>query len=166
VPFTPFHFGPSLLIGLIFFPLIYLSAILLGSMIVDLEPLSFLLLGLPVLHLFFHTFLGATISALILAFFVYLLRGFLGEIMTAFQLPQVTSPLNITVATLLGVYSHILLDAFLYSEMQPFWPLLGNPFLGLVSSSTVYLFCILCFIVAIPIYIFQIWRINRRRRNE
>jgi len=146
--------------------MIYLPAILLGSIIVDLEPLSFLLLGLPVLHLFFHTFLGATISALILAFCVYLLRGFLGEIMTAFQLPQVASPLNITVAALLGAYSHILLDAFLYSEMQPFWPLLGNPFLGLMSSSTVYLFCILCFVVAIPIYIFQIWRIKRMRRND
>ena len=165
MPFTPFHFGPSLLIGLIFFPLLYLPAILFGSVIVDLEPLSFLLLGLPVLHLFFHTFLGATISALILALFVYLLRGFLGEVMTAFQLPQITSPLNITFGALLGAYSHILLDAFLYPEMQPFWPLLGNPFLGLVSSSSVYLFCILCFVLAIPVYIFQIWRIKKQTKK-
>lgn len=165
MPFTPFHFGPSLLIGLIFFPLMYLPAILFGSVIVDLEPLSFLLLGLPVLHLFFHTFFGATISALILAFFVYLLRGFLGQIMTAFQLPQIASPRNITFATLMGAYSHILLDAFLYPEMQPFWPLLGNPFLGLVASSTVYLFCILCFVVAIPVYIFQIWRIKKQAKK-
>ena len=165
MPFTPFHFGPSLLIGLIFFPLLYLPAILFGSVIVDLEPLSFYLLGLPVLHLFFHTFLGATISALILAFFVYLLRGVLGDIMTAFQLPQIASPLNITFAALVGAYSHILLDAFLYPEMQPFWPLLGNPFLGLVSSSTVYLFCILCFVVAIPVYIFQIWRIKKQAKK-
>lgn len=165
MPFTPFHLGPSLLIGLIFFPLMYLPAILFGSVIVDLEPLSFLLLGLPVRHLFFHTFLGATISALILAFFVYLLRGFLGEIMTAFQLPQITSPLHITFSALIGAYSHILLDAFLYPEMQPFWPLLGNPFLGLVSSSAVYLFCVFCFIVAIPIYIFQIRRIKKQAKK-
>jgi membrane-bound metal-dependent hydrolase YbcI (DUF457 family) len=165
MPFTPFHFGPSILIGLIFFPLLYMPAILFGSVIVDLEPLSFLLLGLPVLHLFFHTFLGATISALILAFFVYLLRGFLGEIMTAFQLPQIAAPLNITFAALLGAYSHILLDAFLYPEMQPFWPLLGNPFLGLVSSSTVYLFCVLCFVLAIPVYIFHIWHIKQQMKK-
>jgi hypothetical protein len=165
MPFTPFHLGPSLLIGVIFFPLLYVPAILLGSIIVDIEPLWFLLFGLPVLHLFFHTFLGATILALILAFVVYLLRGFLGEIMTAFRLPQLASPLSITVAALIGAYSHIVLDAFLYPEMQPFWPLAGNPLLGLVSSSGVYLFCIICFLVAIPIYVFQIWRIKQQAKK-
>jgi membrane-bound metal-dependent hydrolase YbcI (DUF457 family) len=131
---------------------------------VDLEPLTFLLLDLPVLHLFFHTFLGATILALIGALVVYLLRGVFEKIIAFFLLPQVASPLNITAAALIGAYSHIVLDAFLYPEMQPFWPLLGNPFLGLVSSSTIYLFCIVCFIIAIPVYIFQIWRIKQRSK--
>ena len=165
MPFTPFHLGPGLLIGLIFFPLLYLPAVLLGSIIVDVEPLSFLILGLPVLHLFFHTFLGATILALILALIVFLLQELFGGIMRVFLLPQKTSPMNITLAVLIGAYSHIILDAFLYPEMQPFWPLLGNPFLGLVSSSTVYLFCIICFIIAIPLYIFQIWRIKQQTKK-
>ncbi len=165
MPFTPFHLGPGLLIGLIFFPLLYLPAVLLGSIIVDVEPLSFLILGLPVLHLFFHTFLGATIMALILALIVFLLQELLGSIMRVFRLPQKASPMNITLAALIGAYSHIILDAFLYPEMQPFWPLLGNPFLGLVSSSTVYLFCIICFIIAIPLYIFQIWRIKQQTKK-
>ncbi len=165
MPFTPFHLGPALLIGLIFFPLLYLPAVLLGSIIVDVEPLSFLILGLPVLHLFFHTFLGATILALILALVVFLLQELLGNIMAIFRLPQKASPLNITFAVLIGAYSHVILDAFLYSEIQPFWPLLGNPFLGLVSSSMVYLFCIICFIVAIPFYIFQIWRRKRQQKK-
>jgi membrane-bound metal-dependent hydrolase YbcI (DUF457 family) len=117
-----------------------------------------------VLHLFFHTFLGATILALIGALVVYLLRGIFEKIIAFFLLPQVASPLNITAAALIGAYSHIVLDAFLYPEMQPFWPLLGNPFLGLVSSSTIYLFCIVCFIIAIPFYIFQIWRIKQRSK--
>jgi membrane-bound metal-dependent hydrolase YbcI (DUF457 family) len=164
MPFTPFHLGPGLLIGLIFFPFIYLPSILLGSIIVDIEPLTFLILGLPVLHLFFHTFLGATILALMGALVIFLLRGIFERIMTFFLLPQSASPLNITTAALMGAYSHIILDAFLYSEMQPFWPLLGNPFLGLASSSTIYLFCILCFIVAIPLYIVQIWRIKQRAK--
>ncbi len=164
MPFTPFHLGPGLLIGLIFFPFLFLPSILLGTIIVDLEPLSFLLLRLPVLHLFFHTFLGATIASLLLIVTVFLLRRFLENIMTRFRLPQTGSLPNITVAVLIGAYSHIILDAFLYSEMQPFWPLLGNPFLGLISSSTAYLFCILCFIVAIPIFIFQIWRVKQHAK--
>jgi membrane-bound metal-dependent hydrolase YbcI (DUF457 family) len=164
MPFTPFHLGPGLLIGLIFFPYLFLPSILLGSVIVDLEPLAFLLLDLPVLHLFFHTFLGATIVALIMSVVVFFLRGVFEKLMVFFLLPQIGSPLNVAMAALIGAYSHIILDAFLYPEMQPFWPLLGNPFLGLVSSPTIYLFCVFCFIIAIPIYLLQIWRIKRRAK--
>ncbi|MFX1319445.1 MAG: hypothetical protein ACFE9D_08200 [Promethearchaeota archaeon] len=162
MPFTPFHLGPGLLIGLILFPYLFLPSILLGSIIVDIEPLTFLLLGLPVQHLFFHTFLGATILALIGVLVIYLLRSIFEKIMAFFLLPQTASLLNITAAALIGAYSHIVLDGFLYPEMQPFWPLLVNPFLGLASSSTIYLFCVLCFIIAIPVYIFQIWRVKQR----
>ena len=164
MPFTPFHLGPSLLIGLIFFPYLFLPSILLGSIIVDLEPLTFLILDLPVLHLFFHTFLGATIMAILGAVVFYLLRGVLEKILAVFLLPQTASPVKITAASLIGAYSHIILDGILYPEMQPFWPILGNPFLGLASSSTIYLFCVLCFIIAIPIYIIQIWRIKQRAK--
>lgn len=165
LPFTPFHFGPALLIGLIFFPYLFLPAILLGSVIVDIEPLTFLLLDLPVAHLFFHTFLGATLTALVLAGSIMLLRRVFERLMTLIHFPQTGSPLTITLGALSGAYAHILLDAFLYPEMQPFWPLLGNPFLGLASSATVYFFCILCFIAAIPVYIFQIWRIKQQAKK-
>ena len=165
VPFTPFHLGPSLLIGLLVFPILYLPAFLIGSIIVDVEPLGFLLLGLPVQHLFFHTFVGATISALVVSAILLPLRSVLGALMIKIRLSQSTTPIQLTTATLLGAYSHVLLDAFLYPEMQPFWPLLGNPFLGLVSSSTIYLFCTLCFIFAVIVFAFQVWRLNRIGRN-
>ena len=156
--------GPSLLIGLIFFPYLFIPSILLGSIIVDLEPLTFLILDLPVLHLFFHTFLGATIMAILVAVGFYLLRGAFEKLMVIFLIPQTASPVKITVAAFIGAYSHIILDGFLYPEMQPFWPILGNPFLGLVSSSSVYLFCVLCFVIAIPIYIIQIWRVKQHAK--
>jgi membrane-bound metal-dependent hydrolase YbcI (DUF457 family) len=133
-------------------------------MIVDLEPLAFLILDLPVLHLFFHTFLGATIMATLVAVGFFLLRGVFEKIMGFFLLPQTASPVKITVAAFIGAYSHIILDGFLYSEMQPFWPILGNPFLGLVSTYSVYLFCVVCFIIAIPVYIIQIWRVKQRAK--
>ena len=166
VPFTPFHLGPSLLVGLLVFPLLYLPAFLIGSVIVDVEPLGFLLLGLPVQHLFFHTFIGATVSAVVLSLIILPFRGVLESLMEKIHLPQTTTPIQLTGAALLGAYSHVVLDAFLYPEMQPFWPLLGNPFLGLVASSTVYLFCSVCFICAIIVFAFQVWRINHRRRND
>ena len=165
MPFTPFHLGPSVLVGLLLFPLLYIPAILMGSIVVDIEPLGFLLLGLPVLHLLFHTFIGATIAAIMLSLILLPFRGILGGIMNWFHLPQTTTPIRLTLATLLGAYSHVLLDAFLYPEMQPFWPLLGNPFLGLMTSSAVYFFCIACFILAIPVFVFRVWWQNRIRRN-
>ncbi|MFX0169163.1 MAG: metal-dependent hydrolase [Candidatus Hodarchaeota archaeon] len=165
MPFTPFHFGPSLLVGLLVFPLLYIPAFLLGSVIVDVEPLVFLLLGLPVRHTFFHTFAGATIAALLGSLLLFPFRGILGDLMKIFRLPQPTTRAKLTLATLLGTYSHVILDAFLYPEMQPFWPLLGNPFLYLASSSTVLLFCGVCFILALPVFIFQVWRVNRVQRN-
>ena len=164
MPFTPFHLGPSLLIGLIFFPYLFIPSVLLGSIIVDLEPLTFLILDLPVLHLFFHTFLGATIMAILVAIGFYLLRGPFEKIMALFLIPQTASPAKITVAAFIGAYSHIILDGFLYPEMQPFWPILGNPLLGLASSSSVYLFCVLCFVIAIPVYIIQIWRVKQQTK--
>lgn len=164
MPFTPFHLGPGLLIGLLFYPYLFIPSILLGSIIVDLEPLTFLILGLPVQHLFFHTFLGATLLSLVGVIVIFLLRGVFEKVMAFFLLPQTASPLNITVATFVGAYSHIILDAFLYPEMQPFWPLLGNPFLGLLSSSTIYLFCVICFVIAIPVYIIQVWRVKYRAK--
>jgi membrane-bound metal-dependent hydrolase YbcI (DUF457 family) len=150
--------------GLIFFPYLFIPSILLGSIIVDLEPLAFLILDLPVLHLFFHTFLGATIMAILVAVGMVLLRDVFEKLMAFFLLPQMASPAKITVAAIIGAYSHIILDGFLYPEMQPFWPILGNPLLGLVSSSSVYLFCVLCFIIAIPVYIIQIWRVKQRAK--
>jgi membrane-bound metal-dependent hydrolase YbcI (DUF457 family) len=165
MPFTPFHLGPSLLVGLLVFPLLYLPAFLIGSIIVDVEPLGFLILGLPVQHLFFHTFIGATISAVVLSLILLPFRGVLKSLMVKIHLPQTTTPIQLTGATLLGAYSHVVLDAFLYPEMQPFWPLLGNPFLGLVTSSVVYLFCSVCFICSIIVFVFQVWRINRTERN-
>jgi len=166
MPFTPFHLGPSLLVGLFVFPLLYLPGLLIGSVIVDIEPLGLLILGLPAQHLFFHTFLGATILALVLSLSLFPLRGVLDSLMTKIHLPQTTTPIQLTGATVLGAYSHVALDAFLYPEMQPFWPLPGNPFLCLVTASTVYLFCSVCFISSIIVFVFQIWRINQTQRND
>ncbi|MEM2141949.1 MAG: hypothetical protein QXQ81_01655, partial [Candidatus Thorarchaeota archaeon] len=37
--------------------------------------------------------------------------------------------------------SHVLLDSFLYPEMNPLFPILGNPFLGMVSHYSLYVYC-------------------------
>ncbi len=41
MPFTPFHWSPPLLIGMLFFPIFDLPALFLSSVIVDLRVSTF-----------------------------------------------------------------------------------------------------------------------------
>jgi len=164
MPFTPFHWGPGLLIGLLVFPLLDLPCFLIASVVVDIEPLVLMMLPTPVLHAFFHTYLGATLAGLALIPLVYLLHGLLERLMRLFGLQQDRSLPRIAAAALLGTNFHVLLDSFLYPEMQPFFPFLGNPLLGLFTYGQVYLFCIVAFFGAIPLYAFHVWRTWKRRQ--
>ncbi len=164
MPFTPFHWGPALLIGLSLFSVFDMPALLVSSVIPDVEPLYILMfrLSLP-LHGFFHSYLGASILGVLVAVVLYPLRGISKRIMTAFRLPQKPSSFKKLLSTsLLGVYSHIFLDSFLYGEMMPFYPLEANPFLGVVSSSDIYGFCSVSFLLGFILYIFRVIRPPKR----
>jgi membrane-bound metal-dependent hydrolase YbcI (DUF457 family) len=143
VPFTPYHFGPALLIGMLLFPYIDFATVVVASVILDLEPLVVIIFGLPMpLHSFFHTYLGATIVSIILSVGIYPCRKSLNKIVSLFGLTQESSFRHIIPACIIGTYFHVLLDSFLYAEMNPFFPLLGNPFLGILSEGFVYTLCL------------------------
>ena len=162
MPFTPFHWGPALLIGFLVFPLLNIPVFIIANVLVDIEPLAILILDGPVLHGFFHTFLGATLAGLALIPIGYLLRNVFASLLRLFGLNQSPSVLSICTAALIGTNFHVLLDAFLYLEMHPFFPLLGNPLYGFFSTLQVYGFCIAAFIGAIPLYVFHVWRSQTR----
>lgn len=165
MPFTPYHFGPALLIGTILFPIVDFATIMIASVILDLEPLAVILFGLPMpLHAFFHTYLGATLVAVALSVLIYPFRKYLNEIVSFFGLKQKSSIYQIVLASLIGTYSHVLLDSFLYAEMNPFLPLLGNPFLGLLGFGFVYSLCIVLGIIGFFVYLIRVLlnlRVNR-----
>jgi membrane-bound metal-dependent hydrolase YbcI (DUF457 family) len=168
MPFTPYHFGPALFIGVLLFPFIDLATIMVASVILDLEPLAVILFDLQMpLHAFFHTYLGATIVACVLSVLLYPFRKYLNEIVSFFGLKQESSMRHIISASLIGTYSHVLLDSFLYSEMNPFFPLLGNPFVGLLGFGFMYNLCVVLGLVGFFIYLLRVLlnhgvgRINR-----
>ncbi len=167
MPFTPYHFGPGLLLGVLFFPFIDLSTVLVASVILDLEPLAVLFLSLPLpLHGFFHTYLGATIVASLLALAIWPFRGYLNKIVTVFGMHQESSFRHIFPASIIGTYSHVFLDSFLYAEMNPFYPLLGNPFLGIVQGAFVYNICVIFGLFGIGVYILRILYFQFRPKQE
>ncbi|MEM4360128.1 MAG: hypothetical protein QXT45_06330 [Candidatus Bilamarchaeaceae archaeon] len=150
MPLTPFHLGPSLLIGLLAFRIFDFPTLLIASVIVDIEPFSVFVFNAPwPMHGFLHTFLGGSIAATCIAIIFYLPRKMAGISGSA----RHSSFKQIILASFFGVYSHILLDAFLYEELNPFYPFEGNPFFGLFSFQQVYLFCSLTFIAGGALYL-------------
>jgi len=166
MPFTPFHLGPALFLGSLLSKFLNFPALAVASVIVDLEPLFVLLLGLDSpLHGFFHSFLGGSIAAIAVAL---AMQGISGPVAKWTKLPglgQETSLKKTAVASFLGVYSHVVLDALLYNEMRPFYPLDMNPFFLQSSSADMYVYslCVLLFLAGLALYCIRMtWRAGRR----
>lgn len=166
MPLTPFHLGPGLLIGLLFFSCIDLPTFLIASVIVDIEPILVLAFDLDYpLHGFFHSLLGGTLAALLLAAVMSRLRANLSPLLTFFKLDQKPSFKSILAGSLSGIYIHILLDSRMHRDIRPFFPLAYNPFLSssALAGLSVYLLCFWCFIGAAVIYLIRLFLAWRRR---
>lgn len=164
MPLTPFHWGPSSWIGLLLFKIFDFPTLFIASVIVDIEPFCILFFSLNYpLHGFFHSFLGGSILAALTAIILYLLKAKIKKMMAIFKLAQDSSFKKILWTSFFGVYFHLLLDAFIHRDMKPFYPLESNPLLGLFSSSQIYLFCSLSFLLGILVYLFRLATIKRTK---
>lgn len=153
MPFTPFHWGPALVLGLVF-SFLDLPALLVSSVVLDVEAFTVMFLGFPgPLHGFFHSFFGGSLVAVLVAGVLWVGRKQVEYIMKSTGLEYEFSFKKAVLASFLGVYIHILLDSFLYTDIQPFWPLDWNPFPGLFSSFQVYGFCSICFLLGLVLYL-------------
>ena len=153
MPLTPFHFGPALFFGVLFFRYIHIPTFLVANVILDLEPFTILLLRLnQPLHGFFHTFLGGFFAALLLYFIVVKLYNPINKIAKYFKIDQTYSKKSIFYSSILGVYAHIIFDMPLYKDIMPFYPFDFNPFYGLFSSTFIYSLCVLLGFLGILLY--------------
>ena len=157
MPFTPFHLGPASSLGLAFNRFLNLTALVIAGIIIDIEPFAVLFFNLNYpLHGFFHSFLGSSIVAVVMAF---LITGFSKSIkqITAFiRIKQNFSKRAIWLASFSGAYLHILLDAPLYTDIKPFYPLGGNPLYGLIGASSIYLLCAILLLSGVFFYLHKI----------
>jgi membrane-bound metal-dependent hydrolase YbcI (DUF457 family) len=69
-----------------------------------------------------------------------------------FGVVQESKKSRILVASLFGTYTHVFMDSFIYWEMNPLFPILGNPFLGLIATGVIYQFCLYCEIIGVLLY--------------
>jgi len=157
MPFTPFHVGPALLIfGILAFldPI----ALIYGSVLVDLEPIFVVFfLREGALHGPVHSVVGVMLL-LPLVFAVTLITRRLFPFVDSLFLSKSKKFTYQTtlLSVLIGVYSHITLDSFLYPELNLLWPLpYWNPLLYRIFSVLVYDFCIIAFVVGLPLLLLR-----------
>lgn len=154
MPITPFHFGPSGFVGLVFRRWIDLPVFVLANVIVDIEVLViwFLDLGQPV-HRYCHTLLiGAAVGTLWGAA-AYPFRQLFKKIMQIFNLPYQTGLGKMIIAGILGVWCHVIIDAIYHSDVNIFWPSNTTPLHGLINKQQVEIACAIFFIPAIILYV-------------
>ncbi len=166
VPFTPLHIGPSSWLGLGFFKKISLPGLFIGSVIIDVEPIIVLIFNLNYpLHGYLHTYFGAFVMGLATVLICYSFQSVFSQILTFFSLNQESNNQAIVFGAFLGTFSHILLDSFLYPEMNPFFPIIGNPFFNVLPSGFIYGFCLLSFIPGFILFFYRIHHVNMQKKD-
>jgi membrane-bound metal-dependent hydrolase YbcI (DUF457 family) len=158
MPFTPFHWGPTSCIGLSWFRGVDFPTLLVATTVIDFEPLLVLMLNLQYSpHGFFHSFAGCSLLAVVTGIVMYSLQDKVSEIMAEFKLKQNSSFKKILWSSFFGFYFHVLLDSLIYKEMNPFYPLKGNPlYTGLFLY--MYLMCGFTLLVALLLYAIRLHR--------
>ncbi len=167
MPFTPFHFGPCACIALPLNRYIDIPVFILANVVVDLEPLAVIVFDLNYpLHGYFHAFLTGTVVALTWGLIAYSGKDIIQRLMKLFCVSYETNFYKMLLSAILGVWFHILLDAPLYTDIQPFWPFRGNSLYGLFGRGAVYSICKISFLPALVLYIIAVTSYIRENRGK
>lgn len=153
MPITPFHFGLNSCIALPLSKYIDFPVFILVNCIIDLEPLIVILFNLryPV-HGYCHTLLIGSFVGVLSAVLFYLGKDVLRKLMNFLRLSYETNFKKILISAILGIWLHVLLDALLYTDIRPFYPLTSNPLYDKIGFWEVYLICSILFIPAFLLY--------------
>jgi hypothetical protein len=154
--------GPGILIKSVLHG--FFSLIIFGwaQILMDLQPLLVIITGKGNLHGFSHTYIGATLIALVSAFtgkWVYeIIMKFIKKDFTEYQKKLFDVPKKLTVgvcilSSLLGTYSHVILDSIMHADVEPLYPVnLENEFHLFISIESLYKICIYTGIIGSMIY--------------
>lgn len=151
MPVTPFHFGPATVLKAATPRYFSFVAFGLTQLVIDTEPLFYMAQGAWPIHRFFHTYLGATVVALLIVFVgkplcEWILRLWNSRLSTSQRIwlgvdPRISLAGAVT-GGFFGGYSHVLLDSIMHSDMQPFAPFSNkNGLLYIISTEHLYILC-------------------------
>lgn len=161
MPFTPYHFGPSAFIGLLFRRWIDLPVFILANIVVDVEVLMiwFFHLGFP-RHRYCHTFLVGACVGLAFGLAAYPFRCLFAKGMNLLRIPYKTSFYKMIASGVLGIWLHVIIDGLCHLDVRMFWPsryilvLKLQNYHGLNKMiHDIKLACLLFFVPAIVLYV-------------
>ncbi len=161
MPFTPFHLGPALGIGLPLRKYLHVPTFIIGNIIIDIEPFLVLVLGLKYpLHGYLHTFIGASLIGILIGCVMYILDRSFHTLWKSLKLIEnYYRTRNYLMAGVVGTILHVLLDSPLYYDIKPLYPLLTNPFYDPELTVLIYELCIFLGVIG---FLFYINNINQK----
>ncbi|MYN05504.1 hypothetical protein GTP41_25755 [Pseudoduganella sp. DS3] len=157
MPITPFHFGPGAAIHALAPQRISFLGFCAANVLIDVESLYYLSTHQYPVHRFFHTYIGATLVAILAVMLFLAARSFARR----FWLPnlfgwQALSISFVAAGAVLGTYTHIVFDSIMHSDMLPFAPFSGaNPLLRIVSLPALHWFCVASGVLGLTILFFK-----------
>lgn len=147
MPVTPYHFGPALVVKGVLKTRFCLIAFAISQIIIDLESAYHLMNQNYPVHRFLHSYLGATIAALV----TILITRYFGKF---FKLNL--SRKAIIIASFFGGYSHVILDSIMHQDMRPFFPTSEtNILLQIIDLPTLHGLCFYSGILGLVILTWQ-----------
>lgn len=172
MPFTPLHLGPALILGYALRKKIHWPTFIIANIIVDIE--GFLLItgllrikGYP-LHGYLHTFLASVIAGSILGYIMFHADKFLENLFKQLYLVDSRRELwRYILAGISGWTLHVLLDAPLYYDIKPLYPLKINPFL--ISENYIGLYSdlmIIMLIFGIILYAIHVYKSSSQKLHR
>lgn len=133
MPYTPYHFGPSGLVGLLLRRWIDVPVFVLANVAIDLSVLGDDVFAASdnISHQFlhFHTLLVGGLAGLVLGAVMYFtgpLRALCEKGMFWLGLTYKASLKKMLLAGLLGAWFHVAIDSIHHADVQIFWPLLDD----------------------------------------
>jgi len=166
MPFTPFHMGPGILMKALLRGGFSLMVFGWTQIVMDIQPLLVLITGEGHLHGFSHTYVGASLLAVLAALSGKYLSE-LGLIILISVSPRIKIAWKVAfISAFIGTFSHVLMDSIMHGDVEPFFPAsLANPFLGLISVSALHKVCLYTGLVGAGIFFLGNWYVGRKSNS-
>ena len=168
--FTPFHMGPGIFIKVLLQGSFSLVIFGWAQLLMDIQPLVVLLTDNGQLHGFSHTYIGASLIAVLATISGKYLADYVFRFLSIYrkETPLITTWAVTFSSSFIGTFSHVILDSVMHGDMKPFYPLpFQNKILEIISLNQLHLFCIFSGIIgAVLYYISQLFYQKNSKRNN